>query len=1793
MYNKPNLHVNQAISKFNKESVVVFMETSLIPIYGISLEQQKKLANICQITTASDLVTKGRTPQQREDLAKELEIDRKSIDLWVKQADLLRVEGMTSEYAYFLTHAGIRNVEDLAKINVNVTQNALQAAVNIHPVLEYEVEEVKFDDLDPPPVMPLISLVDHKTIASVKYNIFSIKNTKRNQDYILTSSLDIPQNWDEILTPNEEGIILFKVIPGSQQKNSHVFTRFKDSDDKLINYFSVNHYRDYKGIINSFRLRIGEVQSVRYYAQSGENITVSANNDALEFYEDALCTKKFTSQKLDNSDYIYIYFKAVKTNQCDQFYLCVDDKKINTWIYQVVEQRAEYLTVTYNESAPAITIDDLKMLKNNAVKLHPSALVMNNLGLIYPDMPQEIIEVLKEKVSDSEIDVSDECEPTYLFEYDMILDILDRKSESDIINEGLESLREINIALPHPDRFCCKVSYRSIDEKEPHPATEVSGIKVEVTGINDGSDKNEPLTAYTDGEGKFIISLPPGYSMEEEITFTFSDGGYKQSFNINSWDITRDSVIRNYDSITLSAKEILDKLEQIAQKNNELSQYQYERKLVDIILDINKSLNSINSQIKEIETQLEDKNKTEAEKASLNAKLTYYTAEYGRKSSLALQIQQRIDTTETDINKIKTSINSKKTRLESERKKLITDIFGFDPTRNEEERKVSGLVSFIKMGWNYGLGDDEYGFVIIEEVYKNYKDNYSRALPSVKLMGEGDDAVWLPTDRAPSRSFTYSLLQRLVEPTLYPPAEEKGENVNGDGTALEQKSSDRTKLKHPLDINEFKTKISTKTDEYPKMSSLGMGYSLNLRQSWVPDGFALGELLYSLILAPGEEQRLVVREKNQSYTIFDQSTGEDYTASSQSQTQSDDLQALYNYVANQYMDAGSEYEYHSDSNAFGGSGAFGLSGITSAVLGFITGGLTGSFSKSNGNASSHSYQNNNHNEASQAAQNFNQKFSAASNMLQQAKRVSIRSATSNESDSVATKIIANHNHSHAMTVQYWEIVRRYRLKTTIDGIDLLLFVPLNPICFLPVTNTETGDKVDYDLDLVNLYMPEQKENDPPFEDLSERELFRKRKEVFNKRYETVMLHYSTIRSVIPYKYRAGLDLIQKFYTLPFFRMDSVDYGEKPNEITITVAGKFCEFDRISATIYFNNGNMPVTGKITKMLSNSLKFTDGENKTKFPHNSMEVLQSISEVREHGMIRPAEFKFVLPYGCTEDNISKLVIKNNIPNQWRYTLSQNEDYLTQSEKDAISRYRHWMHNKYGDIESPDKDQKHIDMFSEGLPEWYFNPVAKFSSGELWATGMLEIEVSKNSLSGYETLASEIILDAGGYIYSFDNSCPRMSISDVQKMEETFHHIVTENLRYSKVIWQSLTTDELAMMLEQYTVDMDFDNYYDIPKSTDGEGDTEENEIVTQIPLLNCINVKKPMGFYGNCILFPFTYPQRFADKIGKTAAEIQDELYRYHSSYFRSPSTVISVPTEGMIGEAVLGATNVSEKIDITRFWNWKDSPIDSMELTKDYLNTNDYLKDKNTKDITALNLSTAERISPTDVENIIKMLTEKQSPEFQNLTGLDQTSTLLGKAIESTGSGRDNALEQSSSLTGKAMEHLAKMTEIQTERIKMENEKEKFGTLIGKLGNDTTLTANDIAMLMNGSSGKTGSTNTPTKPKDPATNNSTPGGNGDQQSDNGGQQGGNGGQQGDNGGQQGGNGGQQGGNGGQQGGNGGQQGGNGGQQGGNGGQQGGNGGSDMNNTLQAALTVVLLAMAKQMVPEKEEPKDPKKP
>jgi hypothetical protein len=232
------------------------------------------------------------------------------------------------------------------------------------------------------------------------------------------------------------------------------------------------------------------------------------------------------------------------------------------------------------------------------------------------------------------------------------------------------------------------------------------------------------------------------------------------------------------------------------------------------------------------------------------------------------------------------------------------------------------------------------------------------------------------------------------------------------------------------------------------------------------------------------------------------------------------------------------------------------------------------------------------------------------------------------------------------------------------------------------------------------------------------------------------------------------------------------------------------------------------------------------------------------------------------------------------------------------------------------------------------------------------------------------------------------------------------------------------MAMMLEKYTIDMNFDTITGDVKKDTGNNNVSQDDI----PLLNCVNVKKRMGFYGNCVLMPFTYPKRLADKLGKTAIELQESLYRYHTNCFRVPTTTISLPTDGMIGEAVLGENNVSEVIDLTRFWNWKDSPIDKMDLDSNYLNNADYLAGKAPGEISALNLQGATAATPVTVPDLVAALVAKQAPTFENLTALEQLKELINKGTDSAASGRDKLIENNTELTKAILEHAAKLAEI---------------------------------------------------------------------------------------------------------------------------------------------------------------------
>lgn len=346
----------------------------------------------------------------------------------------------------------------------------------------------------------------------------------------------------------------------------------------------------------------------------------------------------------------------------------------------------------------------------------------------------------------------------------------------------------------------------------------------------------------------------------------------------------------------------------------------------------------------------------------------------------------------------------------------------------------------------------------------------------------------------------------------------------------------------------------------------------------------------------------------------------------------------------------------------------------------------------------------------------------------------------------------------------------------------------------------------------------------------------------------------------------------------------------------------------------------------------------------------------------------------------------------------------------------------NLYMDEDKIDKDYRDIAHYRSGLPEnFYVNQMQGGSTLSASAIRSLApLYLSSCVVQGIDGRAIEgavltnYTLQYGSIYIDLSPTTPILRYSELQSMETTLQHIASETLRYSQGVWSRLSDGELAVMLESYTVDMNFKNIF---------GNDAYNELKGKIdiPLLNCINVHKMLGFYGNCMIFPFTYPQSLAEKLGKTAAEIQDALYRYHASCFRVPVTTISLPTEGMVGEAVLGETNVSEEIDLTRFWNWKDSEHDKMELSASALSSTDYLQGKAPGGFASLGVTGPSAPTAVTAPDLVTPMTQKQTPTFADITGTASTSSLLSATGVANIQAQSNALTQNSSVINKALDY----------------------------------------------------------------------------------------------------------------------------------------------------------------------------
>lgn len=218
-------------------------------------------------------------------------------------------------------------------------------------------------------------------------------------------------------------------------------------------------------------------------------------------------------------------------------------------------------------------------------------------------------------------------------------------------------------------------------------------------------------------------------------------------------------------------------------------------------------------------------------------------------------------------------------------------------------------------------------------------------------------------------------------------------------------------------------------DETPTQylaTSLAYGHILHYKQEWTADGFSLGDLLYSLPLAPGQKKQIAVidfdRRERASNT---QSV--DFRESVESSLSRDrDINEIATGIATESIDGSSS------SHVGAGGGGFGL------ALGPVVIGGAGGYSKAWSTASQDAMRSVN----SRNMQSLSDRTVQSASAIRSLRSTVVQTVAQSETMSVNTESVANYNHCHAITIQYFEVLRHFKLYHKLTDVEECLFVPL-------------------------------------------------------------------------------------------------------------------------------------------------------------------------------------------------------------------------------------------------------------------------------------------------------------------------------------------------------------------------------------------------------------------------------------------------------------------------------------------------------------------------------------------------------------------------------------------------------------------------------------------------------------------------------------------------------------------------------------------------------------------------------
>ncbi len=322
-------------------------------------------------------------------------------------------------------------------------------------------------------------------------------------------------------------------------------------------------------------------------------------------------------------------------------------------------------------------------------------------------------------------------------------------------------------------------------------------------------------------------------------------------------------------------------------------------------------------------------------------------------------------------------------------------------------------------------------------------DSVSRLPDHADLIGSGEfsqdlggNCVNVTRPNRTLREYNYNAIVRVSDPDVANYTLEKTEDgfrLSGGARVIDRSIID---LSNPVRWQDAPEAGDDSLNFYQSVT-VATGHILFYKVEFKADGYSLGDLTYSLPLAPGQKKQIVsydmanTLEASESQRL---SQGEQLTA-----------ELLDERIITDELSGGinESLEGRSSASTAGVSAGLGIGVSVGSFGGSL--GVSGGYSNSRSSASQ------------SGARDISQSFAERLRQMLMQNAESYRELTTSvvttvkegQEYAVSTEVVANHNHCHSVTLMFFEVLRHYAISQKLADVQECVFVPLLLTEFTP------------------------------------------------------------------------------------------------------------------------------------------------------------------------------------------------------------------------------------------------------------------------------------------------------------------------------------------------------------------------------------------------------------------------------------------------------------------------------------------------------------------------------------------------------------------------------------------------------------------------------------------------------------------------------------------------------------------------------------------------------------------------